>query len=94
MIFLPQQRLLHLLARVADEMRRSPTGVICIDRWIYLTALWVMAVNSLMMCEMLTRPGRDLTGDIGFLGGFETVREGYDKEGWTTLVSMMILPQT
>ena len=53
-----------------------------------------MAVNTLMMCEMLTRPGRDLTGDIGFLGGFETVREGYDKEGWTTLVSMLILPQT
>ncbi|KAL1751835.1 cytochrome P450 [Schizophyllum commune] len=65
------QRLLHLLARVADEMRRSPTGVIRIDHWIYLTAL-------------------DLTGDIGFLGGFETVREGYDKEGWTTLLTTMI----
>ncbi|KAI5896072.1 cytochrome P450 [Schizophyllum commune H4-8] len=65
------QRMVHLLARMADEIRHSSTGVIRIDRWIYFTAL-------------------DLTGDIGFLGGFETVREGFDKEGWAVLLTTVM----
>ena len=32
---------------------------------------------------------RDLAGDIGFSGGFETMRDGYDKEGWMEMVSTM-----
>ncbi|KAL1704694.1 cytochrome P450 [Schizophyllum commune] len=28
----------------------------------------------------------DITGDIGFLGGFETIKEGTDKDGWMGLL--------
>ncbi|KAL1717567.1 cytochrome P450 [Schizophyllum commune] len=30
----------------------------------------------------------DLAGDIGFSGGFETMRDGYDKEGWMGMLGM------
>ncbi|KAI5831877.1 cytochrome P450 [Schizophyllum commune Tattone D] len=30
----------------------------------------------------------DLAGDIGFSGGFETMRDGYDKEGWMEMLGM------
>ena len=30
---------------------------------------------------------RDLMGDMGFSGGFETMHDGQDKEGWLHIVS-------